>query len=111
MAPTFAKMLRVVTKMKQRIERTIRYHPNIAATTTITARRTTAGHELLAPESGDAIAAVAALHMDLDAINKHLNRKPKLKATPALSLSTWLRRRVMRCLVCTLYAEDACSWG
>src|SRR5690349_7048242 len=79
---------RVVTQMQQRVQRSIGDEDHVATATTISARRTTAGHKLLAPESCNAVTSVTPLHMNLGAINKH----PKLKTTPKRSLLL-LRRR------------------
>jgi hypothetical protein len=75
MPSTIGNVFRVITKMKQGIEGGIRYDPNIPTTTAIAARRPTARHKLLPAKSCYAIASVAALNMNLDPINKHLNRK------------------------------------
>jgi len=66
---------RVVSKMKQRVERTIRYDPNIASSSAVASRRPATRHELLSPKRSYAIASPAALNPNLGAINKHINRK------------------------------------
>lgn len=82
MPAAISNVFRVITKVKQRIEGGICDNPNIPATTAIAARRPTARHKLLPAKSRYAIASVAALNMNLDPIDKHLNRKRR----PALSL-------------------------
>jgi hypothetical protein len=88
MQSTLRDVARVVTQMQQRVQRRIRDEDHVATATTISARWTTAGHKLLAPESCNAVTSVTPLHMNLGAINKH----PKLKTTPKRSLLL-LRRR------------------
>src|SRR5688572_761372 len=49
---------------------------------------------------------MSPLYSNLDAINKHLNRKRRLGLN-----YYWLRRRIDRGFLYELYAEDACSSG
>jgi hypothetical protein len=62
---------RVVTQMEQRIQRRITNQPNVAAATSVTARRSAPGNELLAPKGSHAVAAVASFYPNLDAIDEH----------------------------------------
>src|SRR6185437_2099199 len=75
---TLGDVAGVVTQMQQCVQRSIRDEDLIAATAAVSARWTTAGHKLLAPESRNTVTSVSPLHMNLGAINKHL----KLKTTP-----------------------------
>ena len=88
MQTALADVARVITKVQQRVQRSISLQEHITTATTISARWTTAGHKLLAPESRNTVTAVTPLHVNLDAINKH----PKLKTTPGRALLL-LRRR------------------
>jgi hypothetical protein len=81
-------VLRVVTQVQQRVQRTVGDERHIAAATTISARWTTTGHKLLTPESSNSVTSVTPPHVNLGPINKH----PKLKATPGRALLL-LRRR------------------
>jgi hypothetical protein len=49
-----------------------RFHDYVAAPPAIAARRPSAGHKLLSPESHAAIAAVAGLYTDFCLIDKHV---------------------------------------
>ena len=88
MQTTLRNVARVVAQVQQRVQRSIRDENHIAAAPTISARWTTAGHKLLAPESCNTVTSVSPLHMNLGAINK----QPKLKTTPRRALLL-LRRR------------------
>src|ERR1044072_9663174 len=69
-------VLRVITKVQQRVERRIRQHDHIAAAPTISARWTTTRDKLFAPESCNTVTSVSPLYMNLGGINEHLkNRK------------------------------------
>ena len=64
-------MFRVVAQMEQRIEPFVRHHPNIPAPAAVTARWTAAGHKFFATKGRHAVTAVAALNMNLCAIDEH----------------------------------------
>jgi hypothetical protein len=82
-------VLRVITKMQQRVERRIRQHDHIAAAPAVSARWTTTRDKLFAPESCNTVTSVTPLDMNLGAINEHpKNRKRRLGAQLLL-----LRRR------------------
>src|SRR5215217_7480661 len=61
----------VVTQVQEGVQRCIRDEDHVAATTTISARWTTAGNKLLAPESRNTVTSVSPVHVNLGAINKH----------------------------------------
>ena len=110
MPAALGDVFRVIAQVQQRVERSIRDHPNIAAASAIAAGRTTARHKLLPTKSRYAVSAVAALNTNLCAINKHLRKQSK--ATPgAKSLDLAQASRDSGVVVCTAYAEDACSCG
>jgi hypothetical protein len=71
MQTTRGYVARVVTQMQQRVQGSIRHEDHIAAAAAISARWTTTGHKLLAPESCNAVTSVSPLHVNLGAINKH----------------------------------------
>src|ERR1041384_1169904 len=76
MQTALRNVLRVITKMQQRVERRIRQNNHIAAASTIAARRTTARDKLFAPESCNTVTSVSPLYVNLGAINEHpKNRK------------------------------------
>src|SRR6185436_2440072 len=76
MQTTLRRVLWVITKVQQRVERTIRQQDHIAAATTISTRGTTTRDKLFAPESRNTVTSVSPLHMNLGAINEHpKNRK------------------------------------
>jgi hypothetical protein len=58
--------------MDQRVVALRRFHDYVAAPPAIAARRPSAGHKLLSPESHAAIAAVAGLYTDFCLIDKHV---------------------------------------
>ena len=81
-APVFGLDVLPVAKIDQGVETTSRNHRDIAATTAIAAIRPTELDILFAPERNAAIAAIAALQIDLGLIEKlHLIRR-RLVAYP-----------------------------
>src|ERR1044072_3624463 len=67
---------RVITKMQQRVERSIRQQNHIAAATAVSTRWTTTRDKLFAPESCNTVTSVSPLYVNLGAINEHpKNRK------------------------------------
>ena len=70
---TLGSVLRVVTQMQERVERTVCNEDHIAAAATVTTGWTTARDKFLAPESRYTVTSVTPLHVNLGAINKHLN--------------------------------------
>ena len=73
MRTALGNVLRVIAQVQQRVQRAISYKDNIAAATAIASRWTTTRHKLLAPESRNTVTSVTPLHVNLGAINKHLN--------------------------------------
>jgi hypothetical protein len=71
--PAIGYVARVVTEMKQRVERTVGYEDDVAAAPAIAAGWPATRHKLFAPESSNAVTSVTPLNVDLGAINKHLN--------------------------------------
>jgi hypothetical protein len=71
MQATLGYVARVITQVQQRVQRSIRDEDHIATASPISARWTTAGHKLLAPESCNAVTSVTPLYVNLGAINKH----------------------------------------
>ena len=69
---------RVVTKVQQCVQRFIGLQPHVTPFAAVATGGTATGHEFLAPESSNAVTAVAALHANFGSINKHR----KSKATP-----------------------------
>jgi hypothetical protein len=65
----------VIPQMQQGIEGAIGNDPDIAASSTVTTRRTASRNKLFSPKSSYAVAAAAAFYPNLGAINKHINRK------------------------------------
>src|SRR5207244_2719716 len=63
LAPPGDKML-IETKLEQRVQLRVAAHVDIASLSSVAARRTAAGHKLLAPEGHTAVASVASLHVD-----------------------------------------------
>jgi hypothetical protein len=59
--------------VQQRVQRSVSNENDVAAATTIAARWTTTRHKLLAPESRNTVTSVTPMHVNLGAINKHLN--------------------------------------
>jgi hypothetical protein len=49
----------------QRVDVAVGHRPDAAAAAAVAARRAAARHELLAPERGAAVAALAGVHLDL----------------------------------------------
>jgi hypothetical protein len=76
--PAIGYVARVVTEMKQRVERSVGHQGHVAAASAIAAGWPATGYKLFAPESSNAVTSVTPLNMDLGAIDKHL----KLKTTP-----------------------------
>jgi hypothetical protein len=72
MPAPFRFVLRVVAKMKERIQRQRRFKPNIAATAPVATGRTTPGNKLFTAECCYAITAVTTLNMNFYTINKQL---------------------------------------
>jgi hypothetical protein len=70
-APRYVQ--RVVTQMQECIQRQVSHDPDIAAATAVTAGRSPARHELLAPEGRHAVAAVASFKTNFDAVNEHFS--------------------------------------
>jgi hypothetical protein len=66
---------RVIAKMEQGVQRTVRYDPNIASASAVTSRGPAARDKLLATKSSYTISPMATLHSNPGAINKHINRK------------------------------------
>jgi len=74
-------VVRVITKVQQRVERIIGQHDYIAAAPAITAGWTTARDKLFAPESCNTVTSVSPLYVNLGAIDEHpKNRKRRLGA-------------------------------
>jgi hypothetical protein len=63
--------------MNQRIMPLARFHHHVAAAPAISARRSSARHEFLAPEGHAAVSAVAGLHSNFGFINKHKYRQSR----------------------------------
>jgi hypothetical protein len=109
MPSAFGDVLRVVAKMKQRIQRLVSFEPDIAAAPAISTRRPAARHKLFTTKSRHAVAAVPAPNANFGTIYEQLRnvdfglrilrnrlnklflfnphsaiRNQKLKATPAL---------------------------
>jgi hypothetical protein len=68
--PALGQVLRVITKMQQRIERLVSFYPDISAAPAISTRRPAARHKLLTAKGRHAVAAVSTLHANFGAINK-----------------------------------------
>src|ERR1041385_3061803 len=64
-------VLRIESKMNQRVMTLARLHDDVAALTAISARRTAARNKLLPPESDAAISAVACFYANCGFINEH----------------------------------------
>src|SRR5262245_36477376 len=76
MQTALGRVLWVITKVQQRVERLIGLEDHIAATAAISARWTTARDKLFAPESCNAVTSVSPLYVNLGAIDEHpKNRK------------------------------------
>jgi hypothetical protein len=68
--PTLGFVLRIKPEMEQGVVMLGGYHDYIAAVPSVSAAGSTPGDVLLAPESEDAVAAIAALHQDIYFIDK-----------------------------------------
>src|SRR6185295_1673814 len=76
MQAALCRVLRVITKMQQRVERCVRQNDYVAAASTIAARWTTTRDKLFSPESCNTVTSVSPLYVNLGAINEHpKNRK------------------------------------
>src|SRR6185295_783162 len=87
-------MSRVVSQMKQRIQRKICDENNVSTASTISSRRTTPGNELLTPESSNSVSTIASLDMNLGAINKHLNQNDAWSHDSVLAQASRISRVV-----------------
>jgi hypothetical protein len=88
MQTALRRVVRVVTKVQQRVERSIGQDDYIAAAPAITAGWTTARDKLFTPESCNTVTSVPPLYVNLGAINEHpKNRKRRLGAQYAAQAS------------------------
>ena len=72
-------VVRVISKVQQRVERIVGQQDYVAAPPAITTRRTTARDKLFAPESCNTVTSVPPLYVNLGAIDEHpKNRKRRL---------------------------------
>jgi hypothetical protein len=70
-AAAFGLVLRVVSKVKQRVQAFVGFDPDIASDTAVTPGRSAAGNEFFAPERRDAVSTVARFNSYFGAIYKH----------------------------------------
>src|SRR5687767_7603420 len=70
-ASSFSDVFRIVTKVKQRIERLIGFDKNVAAPSAVSSGRPSARNEFFAPKSRHAVSAVPSLNTNFGAIYKH----------------------------------------
>jgi hypothetical protein len=73
MQPAIGYVARVVTEVQQRVERSVSHQDHVAAAPAIASGWPATWHKLFAPESSNAVTSVSPLHVDLGAIDKHLN--------------------------------------
>jgi hypothetical protein len=71
MQTAVGNVTRVIAQVQERVQRRISNEINIAATTTIATRWSTAGHKLLTPEGSNSVTSVTPRDVNLGAINKH----------------------------------------
>src|SRR5438046_4316240 len=71
MAASFGVVFGIVSQMKQRVEAFVRFQPDIAAFAAVATRRPASRDKLLPPKGRDAVPAIAGLHADLYAVDKH----------------------------------------
>jgi hypothetical protein len=69
----FGLMLRIVTKMEQRIQALIGFEPNVTTYAPVTARGPTPGHELLAPKGCDTVSTVSGFDFYFCSIYEHVS--------------------------------------
>jgi hypothetical protein len=75
MQTAVGNVTRVIAQVQERVQRRISNEINIAATTTIATRWTTAGHKLLTPEGSNSVTSVTALYVNLCPVNEHLEHQ------------------------------------
>jgi hypothetical protein len=72
MTPPLCFVLRIETKMNQRVVPFARFHDDIATASAITTGGTAARNKLLPPEGNTPVAAIPSLHPNASLIDKHI---------------------------------------